>query len=236
MYAVDAVGPGISNTLDGLETAVDDLNQSAGSSDGEEIRRAAEVVLSWIRSLNQDLPSDLKKGAFRKLQQHVRFVEVYLERGDLGMVRSNIRSLKPEMTRLRSACARATSTQGDLEANLDEVPPGPYKLMLTESCRCFNVGAYSAAVVSAVSSLEGLYRDIYRREIKDEPGRMDFKRVIDELERRGHLKGLEEPLLQVARIYRNFSAHPSRLAPDREETKTIIQFAFAKLKVKPKRR
>jgi len=30
--------------------------------------------------------------------------------------------------------------------------------------------------------------------------------MIDELHDGGHLKGLEEPLLQIARIYRNFSA------------------------------
>lgn len=223
---------GISKVLDGLETAIDNLVRLTRSSDVDEIRRAGEVVLSWIRSLNQELSQPLKKGPFRKLQQHMRFIELYLDRGNLKMVRSNIRSLKPEMVKLRFACAHSVSTSnGDLAINLDELSPSLYKPMLVDACKCFDAGAYPAAVVSAVCSLEGMYRDIYRRNSKKDPGRLEFKRVIDELHDGGHLQGLEEPLLQIARVYRNFSAHPSQFSPSRDESKALIQFAFAKLKV-----
>lgn len=66
------------------------------------------MVLSWVRSLNQDLSSTLKKGGVQDLQQHMRFVELYLDRGDLKMVRSNIRSLKPDMVTIIAVLALLT--------------------------------------------------------------------------------------------------------------------------------
>jgi len=137
------------------------------------------------------------------------------------------------MVKLRSSCVEAMpKPSGGLTVNLAELSPGPYKTMLADACKCFDAGAYPAAVVSAVCSLEGLYRDLYRRKIAKDPRKLEFKRIIDELQEGGHLKRLEEPLLQIARIYRNFSAHPSQFSSDRDETKTLIQFAFAKLKAK----
>lgn len=228
-----AAGTSISQILDNLETAIDDLLRLAASAPPEEIRRSAEVVLSWIRSLNEALPAGLKKGPFRELQKHIRFVELYLGRNDPKMVRSNIRSLKPEMVKLRALCAGALpNPTADLGINVDELGPSLYKPLLADACRCFIAGACPAAVVAAVCSLEGLYRDLYRSKTGKDPERVEFKRVIDELHDGGHLKGLEEPLLQIARIYRNFSAHPSGLSAGSDETKALIQFAFSKLKAR----
>src|SRR3972149_3380614 len=120
------MGESLSQLLDGLETAIDDLVQLAGSAQTGEIRRGAEVALSWIRSLNRELPTGTKKGAFRKLQQHMKFVELYLDRKDMKMVRSNIRSLRPEMIKLRSVCAAALpNPTASLAISLDELGPSP---------------------------------------------------------------------------------------------------------------
>ena len=228
---VNDTGPRISQVLDGLESSVDDLTRFAGSAKPDGVRRAAEVTLSWIRALNVEVPTELKKGPFRRLQQHMRFVELCLDRGDQKMVRSNIRSLRPEMIKLRSLCAaNLLNPTADLGISLDELGPSQYKTMLVEACKCYKAEAFPAAVVASVCSLEGLYRSIYRQKTGKDPTRLEFKRIIDELHDGGHLKGLEEPLLQIARIYRNFLAHPSGLSAERDETKALIQFAFAKLK------
>lgn len=228
-----AAGTSISQILDNLETAIDELVRLVASAPPEEIRRSAEVVVSWIRSLNEALPAGLKKGPFRELQKHMKFVELYLGRNDPKMVRSNIRSLRPEMVKLRALCAGALpNPTADLGINLDELGPSPYKPVLADACRCLTAGAYPAAVVAAVCSLEGQYRDLFRQKTGKDPARVEFKRVIDELDDGGHLKGLEEPLLQIARIYRNFSAHPSGMSVSPDEARTLIQFAFSKLKAR----
>src|SRR3972149_11314695 len=97
----------IPQILDGLETAIDALVELAASAQPEELRHGAEGVLSWLRSLKQELPPAVKKGPFQKLPQHMRFVELYLNRKDMKMVRGNIRSLRPEMVKLRSLCGGA---------------------------------------------------------------------------------------------------------------------------------
>ena len=75
--ATGAVRRSISDILDGLETAVNELTRLSSSDQPDETRRGAEVAVSWIRSLKEELPAELKKGPFRKLQRHMRFIELY---------------------------------------------------------------------------------------------------------------------------------------------------------------
>ena len=66
-------------------------------------------------------------------------------RDDPKMVRSNIRSLKPEMVKLRALCAGTLPNPTvDLAINLDELGSIAYKPLLIDACRCFKAEAYPA--------------------------------------------------------------------------------------------
>ena len=91
--------------LDDLDSAVGLLLATVDTDDVDEIRRRTEPVLASARALGDALPNDLKKGPFRNLQRHVRFVGLYADRNDLRMVSGNIRSLRPDTLALRGRCA-----------------------------------------------------------------------------------------------------------------------------------
>jgi hypothetical protein len=217
--------------LDELDSAVSLLQLVASNDDLDEIRRRTEPVLAGVRSLGDILPENLKKGAFRSLQKHVRFVGLYTERNDLRMVRGNVRSLRPDMLALRTKCASVIPAPDPaLIGGPIELPPGPYKRQYVDAVASFGAGAFGPAIVSAVCSLEGLLRDLFKRKFGRDSGGLDFKSVVDKLEVEGHLTRAEAPLLQVLRLFRNLTAHPAEFLPTKEDAVMVLNYVFPRLR------
>ncbi len=217
--------------LDDLDSALSLLQPVADGLDLEEIRRRTEPVLAGVRSVGDALPEDLKKGAYRSLQRHVRFISVYLDRSDLRMIRSNVRSLRPDMVALRAKCASALPPPDPaLVGKPVELPAGPFKRQYAEAVASFGAGAFGPAIVSAVTSLEGLLRDLFKTKFGYESKDLDFKSVVDKLESQGHLTRSEAPLLQILRLFRNLTAHPAEFVPTKEDAIMVLNYVFPRLR------
>jgi hypothetical protein len=221
----------VETLLDDLDSAVISLQSSIETSDLEEIRRRTEPVLAGVRSLGDVLSEDLKKGPYRNLQRHVRFVEFYTGKKDIRMVRGNVRSLRPDMLALRTQCASTLlSPDPALVGKPVELPAGPFKRQYVEAVASFEAGAFGPAIVSAVTSLEGVLRNLFKRKFNSDSADLDFKAVVDRLESEGHLTRVEAPLLQVLRLFRNLTAHPAEFAPSREDAMMVLNYVFPRLR------
>jgi len=217
--------------LDDLDSATAALQSVVDSDDLEEIRRRTETVLAGVRSLGDVLPQDLKKGAYRSLQKHVRLAGLYIDRKDLRMVRGNVRSLRPDTLALRTRCSAVfPSPDPALVGKPVELPSGPFKRQYVDAVASFEAGAFGPAIVSAVTSLEGLLRGLYKSRFSRESSGVDFKSVVDKLEAEGQLTRAEAPLLQVLRLFRNLTAHPAEFAPTREDAIMVLNYVFPRLK------
>ncbi len=216
--------------LDDLDSAVGLLLAAVDTDDVDEIRRRTEPVLASARALGDALPNDLKKGPFRNLQRHVRFVGLYADRNDLRMVSGNIRSLRPDTLALRSRCASIIPPDPQLVGKPIELPSGPFKRQYVEAVASFQAAAYGPEIVSAVTSLEGLLRALFKRKFSHESGDINFKSVVDKLGAEGHLSGAEAPLLQILRLFRNLTAHPADYSPTKEDAIMVLNYVFPRLK------
>jgi hypothetical protein len=217
--------------LDDLDSAVTLLQSAADSDDLGEIGRRIEAVLAGVRSLGDLLPETLKKGPYRNLQRHVRFVGYYIERTDLRMVRGNVRSLRPDTLAVRTKCASAVSSpEAPLVGKPVELPSGPFKRQYVDAVASFGAGAYGPAIVSAVTSLEGVLRDPHKRKLGRDSGDLHFKSVVDKLESEGHLTRSEAPLLQILRLFRNLTAHPAEFSPTKEDAIMVLNYVFPRLR------
>jgi hypothetical protein len=222
----------IETLLDELDHVVPPLQSALETNDLEEIRRRTEPVLAGVRALGDVLTEDLKKGPYRNLQKHVRFVEIYTRKADIRMVRGNVRSLRPDTLALRAKCASTLpSPDPALVGKAVELTSGPYKRQYVDAVASFGAGAFGPAIVSAVSSLEGLLRDLFKRKFGRDSSEFDFKSVVDKLETEGHLTRAEAPLLQVLRVYRNLTAHPADFQASRDDAIMVLNYVFPRLKV-----
>ena len=227
------MSPEIEILLDDLDSAVASLQMAASRADFDEIRHRTEPVLAGVRSLGDVLPEDLKKGPFRNLQKHVRFIVLYTERNDLRMVSGNVRSLRPDTLALRIKCASALpSPDPQLVGKPIELSEGPFKRQYVEAVASLGVGAFGPAIVSAVTSLEGVLRALFKRKFGRDSGSLDFKTVVDKLESEGHLTRAEAPLLQILRLFRNLTAHPADFTPSREDAIMVLNYVFPRLKAR----
>jgi len=217
--------------LDDLDSFVTLLQTAADRGDFEEIGRRAEAVLAGVRSLGEALPEDLKKGPYRNLQRHTRFVGYYTERANLRMVRGNVRSLRPDTLALRTRCVSAVSPlDAQLVGTPVELPAGPFKHQYVDAVASFGAAAYGPAIVSAVSSLEGVLRDLYKRKFGHDADSLRFSSVVDKLESEGHLTRAEAPLLQILRLFRNLTAHPADYSPTKEDAIMVLNYVFPRLR------
>jgi hypothetical protein len=147
------------------------------------------------------------------------------------MIRGNVRSLHRDTLALRSKCASAISSPDpQLVGKPVELPWGPFKRQYVEAVASFGAGAYGPAIVSAVSSLEGALRGLYKRKFARNSGDLDFKSVVEKLEMEGHLTRAEAPLLQVLRLFRNLTAHPAEFTPTKEDAIMVLNYVFPRLK------
>lgn len=227
-------GPlGLAEILDELDRAASVLVVTVGGDELEQARGDIDVLLSAIRAANQLLPDELKRprGAFRLLQQHGQFINLYSNRGNLSYVRSNTFSLRADLVRLRAECApRLADPDSRVPVNVEELSGGSAKNSLREALANFKVGAYNSSIVSAVNALEHYLRELRRRRMGIPPGRGRLIDVIEELEGGSHLSGADVSLLQVLRLYRNASAHPSEFGATVDNARMVIEFVFAMLK------
>ena len=92
------------------------------------------------------------------------------------------------------------------------------------------MAAYGPAIVSAVTSLEGLLRELFKKKFGRDSADLDFKSVVDKLEAEGHLTRSEAPLLQVLRLFRNLTAHPADYTPRKEDAIMVLNYVFPRLK------
>ncbi len=227
--------PGLAGLLDDLDNSISDLDGLLKSDDLELARRPVESMISAVRAVNDLLPTERKrpKGAFRQVQKHARFVELYLDRGDLAYVRSNTAALGRDMVRLRAELAPALGAAVmDLAIIVEELPAGPAKLSLREAISNYRAGTYGSSIVSAVNALDGFLRDLRRERLGVDNHKGRLVDVIEDLERGKVLTSTESPLAQIVRLYRNYSAHPSGFAPTAADARMVIQFVFAKLRSK----
>jgi hypothetical protein len=224
---------GVPAILDELDRSVADLFTSAGTGDLDSVRGALEPVLALTRTANDLLPMENKKpkSAFRQLQAHVRFVGVYLGKGDLPFIRSNCASLRTDLIRLRAELASGlASAESPTLVNIEKLPGSPEKTSLRAALRNFEAGTYASAIVSAVNCLEGYLRGLRQRSLKIPAGEGRLIDVLDQLQTGGVLTRSEAPLMQVLRLYRNAAAHPSEFSPSADEARMVILFVFSKVK------
>lgn len=226
--------------LAALPAAVDEVDRSIREvgrvleSDGlQGVGQPVTEMVAAIRALNQLLPKDLKrpKGAFRRLQEHAQFVNIYLGRQNEPYVRSNLASLRNDAVHLRAELAPHMATPlGDLDMNVEELAEGRSKYSLKEATRNYLANAFGSAIVSSVNALEDYLRALRQRRMGIDPSRGKLVDVLDDLERGSVLTRAEAPLAQLVRLYRNQSAHPSGFVAAAEDARMVIQFVFSKLK------
>ena len=216
--------------LDDLDAAVGSLQSAASRGDVDEIRHCTEPVLAGVRSIGETLPDGLKGGPYRSLQKHIRFVGIYTDRGDLRMIRGNVRSLRPDVLALRARCAAVLPPVDPvLVGKPVELPAGPFKRQYVDAVASFGAQAYGPAIVAAVTSLEGLLRGLFRKKFGRDSSDLDFKSVVDKLETEGHLTRAEAPLLQILRLYRNLTAHPAEFTPTKDDALMVLNYVFPRL-------
>lgn len=220
-----------------LDRSIRDLGEMLQVGDLWSYELAENSILSAVRSLNDLLPSELKRprGAFRELQKHARLVKLYSGRGNLDNVRGNTTALRTDMVRLRAELAPHTSeSEGTSPVNVEELPASSAKNLLREAVMNYTSGTYGSAIVSAVNALESYLRWFRETKMGIDSTRGRLDEVMDDLERGGQLTKTEAPLALVLRLYRDSSADPSEFTPTRDETHMVIQFVFSKLKSRPR--
>lgn len=100
------------------------------------------------------------------------------------------------------------------------------KEYLEESVRCYNSKAYKASVIMAAAALEGSLRKIYDEKIGKSANK-DFFTIINELEKTGAIESQKKEIINLCRIFRNFSAHPSDVVVSPDLAKIIIKASEA---------
>jgi hypothetical protein len=226
---------GLPELLDQLDSSIADLSAALEPDRADPSRHNVDTMVSAVRAVNDILPPDRKKpnGAFRQLQKHARFVQLYFTRNNSAYVRSNTSALAADMVRLRADLAPdLRGTVVDLPLNVEELPAGPAKDSLREALANYGAGTFSSAIVSAVNALEGYLRNLRSEKLKVDPQKGRLADVIDDLGNGAVLTKTEAPLAHVVRLYRNYSAHPSEFAPTIDDARMVIQFVFAKLKAR----
>jgi hypothetical protein len=222
-----------SQLIDLIEQQAVELVQSIEVADSSRIQRAVESTQASARSLNGFLPKELKPphGPFRKLQEHLQFVIVYLGKHDIGMARRNARSIPAVLIGLRVAVAKAhgPDVKGMVGSEV-ELPYGPHKKLFTDAIRAYQVELFRASIASAVCSMEYVLRQLYETSTAKSSKGLDFYNIIIELEKMENVQKTEAPLLQILRLFRNYSSHPSDFDPTQEQALMVLNFVFARLK------
>jgi hypothetical protein len=219
--------------IDELDRSIGELERSVQQDGVGGAGQAAILVVAAIRKVNDILPSKSKppKGAFRSLQRHAKFVEIYLGRGNEAYVRSNSASLSNDIIHLRAELAPMLQPAADtLGINVEELREGPEKQSLRESVKNYCAGAFGSAIASAVNALEGYFRRRRLEFMNVEFSKGTLFDVMRELETNGHLTKAEAPLSHIVRLYRNCCDHPSEFVATSDDAKMTIQFVFNKLK------
>ena len=224
---------GLIELLDDLDESISNLLSSLGLDGLSSSGLSVDSMIAAVRAVNDLLPREMKKpnGAFRQLQKHARFVQLYFDRQNLPYVRSNATALNKDRVRLRAEVAPVIAeVAAELPINVEELAAGPAKSCLREAMTNFRARTFGSAIVSAVNALEGFLRDLRRRRLKIEPQKGRLADVIDDLTNGEVLTKTEAHLTHVLRLYRNYSAHPSDFAPTSEDAGMVIQFVFAKVR------
>lgn len=232
-FSVTEPSTALPAAIDEVDRSIREVGQVLEAEGLQGVSQAVTEMVAAIRALKPLLPKDLKRpnGAFRGLQRHARFVELYLDRQNERYVRSNLASLHNDAAHLRAELAPSMATPiGDLGINVEQLPEGPPKCSLKEAIKNYLAGAFGSAIVSAVNALEGYLRSLRQQRLNINAGRGKLVDVLDDLEKGSVLTKAEAPLAQLVRLYRNYAAHPSGFVAAAEDARMVIQFVFRKLK------
>lgn len=205
-----------------LEIA-DSLATSCRKQNWSEVDDLVPSVKSYVRSIKEEIPEGLAKAQVTQLDAHAQFIETFTRRRDRWYVLSNARSIRPDLRRLGSTVG--IGGMAELRAPIEALPIGNERDLLEESLRCLEAESPRAAVVLAVCALENLLRGFYQTKRGQDPKRMEFWKVIDEVAKMGGLTDPERVLLDQCRGFRNFAAHPSEYKYTEGDAQGIVRLA-----------
>jgi len=242
----------IKNVLDRIEKLTESLTYLIQQKDESLIK-----VLNDIEELMSDSETEMSLiNDYIKIQdykRHIYFIRYYFKKfEDYKKLESSGYITKEEFDKMKSDVfeliwsGNASFILDEIKASREELIKRINKLnfylkklrekpisdiesrkLFEESLKCFSIGCYKASVVMAGASLENLIRKRYYDSTGKSSDKMTFFETIEELEKIKETKKL--PIIHLARIYRNLSAHPSKEEFDLDKAGSILTLIYDEL-------
>ncbi len=156
---------------------------------------------NWVRSIKGDVPKSCL-APLRELERHAVLVDQYFEKGNHQMMRSNCVSVGISLEKLKVCLLQVHPGLVGLGIDLKRISKSPERELLEECVKCYAIGAYRGAILNAVSALEATLRGLAKRQLltrRPPP----LYRVIEDLEKGGQLRGQDETIFHLCRVFRN---------------------------------
>lgn len=217
----------ILGVLPSIKGVREDLLDALREGNHDDLDSCQVELRNWVRSIKDDVPETCLS-PFRELQRYVVFVERYFKQGQFKMMRSNAVSAGHALEKLRVCLVQSHPGLVGLGIDLKKVSSMPEKDLLDEAARCYGIGAYRGAIINAVSALEATLRSLATSHLSSRKAQPLYQ-VISKLEQKGHLRGQDEAILQLCRVFRNLVAHPSEFQPSEADARGLIAIAYQRL-------
>jgi len=198
--------------LERLQSLSTQLSLSVAKKDEAMTKSTSDQMKSFLGVLELSWPAPELPRNFGDLRRHLEFVDYYTLRKNWEWVESNSTDCPKDLAALNAHLVPLEGrSRPRLRAEVDALPPSPARPLALEAIAALEAGAYRAAIVAAGASLESLARRTYEAATKRKSKGLDFNEVIKELEGLpvGGLGKEELAIVDLLRLYRNLTAHPS---------------------------